>query len=85
MSTKHRPLIHLNGTSAESLARDLEAAGLALRIALDALQACSPNGRDYYCSPDSTIGGAQDEHAARVEALAAVLSDLQDLHEHVLS
>jgi hypothetical protein len=43
-----KPTIHLNGTSADSLLRDDEAAHDAVTQAISALAQVAPHGRDYY-------------------------------------
>ena len=46
------PTVHLNGTSKDTLLNAYTAANSALLNALEALEACAPNGRDYYVSGD---------------------------------
>lgn len=76
------PTIHLNGTSAETLAEGYETAASALRKALECLQDVAPNGRDYYSQGDAAFARARGEHEARLVALRSVMSDLLSLHEH---
>lgn len=42
------PTVHMNGTSPEDLLEQLVRAHQAVAGALEALDAASPNGRDYY-------------------------------------
>lgn len=86
-SDMEKPTVHLNGTSKEALCEDYCAAGTALRVAIDALVACSPHGRDYYVQDGVfPCGGAfkraSSEHSARLQALKTVLLDIQALHAH---
>jgi hypothetical protein len=80
-----RPTIHLNGTGAEALLLGYEAAGGALRAAMDALEEAGPNARDYYPQGSDAFPRAAREHASRVERLRSVLAEIGDLHEHVAS
>jgi len=77
------PTIHLNGTSQQALAEQLEIAGIALRVAVDAVVEAQPNGRDYYPQGPDAFQRAQNEHNARVTALQKVLTELQTLHESI--
>lgn len=75
MSDPITPLVHLNGTSGETLLDENRAAAQAVRAAIDALRAASPNARDYVIDP-SAFPKARDEHRARLEALHVVAVDL---------
>ena len=77
------PSIHLNGSSAESLLAEYEAAGAALRSALVALGEAAPNARDYYPQGPDAYAQAAREHGSRIERLRAVLEEIAQLHEFV--
>lgn len=77
------PTIHLNGSSSDVLIEGYTAAAQAAQRLLEALDACGPNGRDYYHQGPEALGIAQREHAARVAKVREVLADLQALAEHV--
>ncbi len=76
------PTIHLNGTSEESLLDGYSSANNALLAAIAALEACSPNGRDYYVD-GCDINAACSEHKNRIADLTAVRRDINKLAEHV--
>jgi hypothetical protein len=80
-----KPSIHLNGTSAQSLADDLRTAGDALYTALSAVNACVPNPRDYYPQGPNAFASATAEHAARLRLLEKVCDELAELYAHVLN
>lgn len=69
------PIVHLNGTSAETLTDNLIAVGHALRDAQRALDAATPNARDYYPEP-GRYELAMTQHRWRVEQLAQVLASV---------
>jgi hypothetical protein len=79
-----KPLVHLNGTSRDSLKYCYRDASNALRTAIDALGECAPNARDYYPLGDSAYSTATNEHAARMRALVELRSDINELLEHVI-
>ena len=68
------PMIHLNGTSAESLMGAIDAIGQAYEM----LKQCSPNGRDYYthATAPQAMTTAQDEHRARLLSLHNLQAEL---------
>ena len=71
------PLVHLNGTSAEELTRQYEAAYRALDEARDKVAAAAPNGRDYYpLGPDAYTQAAR-EHEDRMKKLNLVFADIE--------
>lgn len=82
------PLVHLNGSSAESLYDGYRAAWDATQAAVLALAATAPNARDYYTQ--AVIGGldafkkARAEHDRRMEALTSVLEQLALLSTDVM-
>ncbi len=76
------PTVHLNGTSEDQLLEGYSNAMTALLDAITALEACSPNARDYYVN-GGDINAACAEHANRVADLVAVRRDINRLAEHV--
>lgn len=70
------PIIHLNGTSKESLLEALENAYAAVREAMDKLRECAPNGRDYYPEP-GRMDKAVAQHRQRQEHLQAVYDSIE--------
>ena len=84
MGSIAKPTVHLNGTGAETLMRQFEKAGQALRAALQALRDAAPNGRDYYPQGPNALRKAQEDHEARLQRLDAVLREIKELYEHVL-
>lgn len=74
------PTVHLNGTSAEALVEGYLSACGKVRDALEALDECSPNARDY--SP-STFAAAVAQHVEHIRALTAVRDALYQLAENV--
>ena len=84
-------MIHLNGTSSESLLAAIENAFHAVTAAKTALAATAPNGRDYYLTANvsatksafknyATVGAAakaRDDHNARMMMLNAVNTELE--------
>lgn len=78
------PSIHLNGTGAEALLRQLEEAGSALRTALNAVADAAPNARDYYVQGDGAFEKAKKEHAARIDSLRHVLNEIVEIHAHIV-
>lgn len=68
------PTIHLNGTSAETLRNEYGAASQAIAAAMEALQRCECNARDFYPQQDTTGAGtpflmAQQERAEALRSL----------------
>lgn len=78
-----KPLVHLNGSSKSDLAEGYHRAGTAIQAALEALQAASPNARDYYPQGPDAFSAARREHDARCESLRAAYRDMIELYEHV--
>ena len=93
MTTANRklmvPTIHLNGTSREQLIEGYLDALRALRAAEDAMGKITVHGRDYYVQNydqygeyvdgKPAIGRALDEHRARFDKIAAVISELEEV------
>lgn len=78
-----KPLVHLNGSSKSDLSDGYHRAMRATHDALEALQAASPNARDYYPQGPDAYSIARREHDARCEALRGVIRDMTELYEHV--
>ncbi len=76
------PILSLNGTKRECLVEDLCGAASAVRIAIEVLGKCSPNGRDYIGEP-AALSRATIEHWGRRERLCSVLSELEQLAEQI--
>ncbi len=77
------PLIHMNGSSAETLLDGYRAAHDAINAGLDALRACAPNGRDYYPIGDHAFKQAVREHEERGAALRKVLAEIEMIAENI--
>ena len=71
------PMIHMNGTSADSLIEDLDAAYTAVGAALDAMRNVGPNGRDYYPLGPEAMEAAQTQHRDRAMRLQTVRDELE--------
>ena len=76
------PTIHINGTSADSLLDDYGNCMNALLDAINTLQRCGPNGRDYYIN-GGDIKTAIAEHDSRVGRLVAIRDEINTIAEHV--
>lgn len=70
------PLVHMNGTSRDSLLAGYMAAIEALQAALPALRATHPNGRDYYPISELAIVDAVKQDQIRVRAVELVIAQL---------
>lgn len=71
------PLIHLNGTwRFELLSSHSDVAG-DLRVILEKLRDCAPNGRDYYHSGD--MSEAVKQHNDRVKRIEDVLAEIDSI------
>jgi hypothetical protein len=76
----HLPIIHLNGTSKQSLLEQLEEVYLALSAALDAMRKASPNGRDYYPQP-GRMEKALLVHRRRMLGVSSLMVEVErDVH-----
>ncbi len=78
-----KPTIHLNGSSAETLAHGYTEAIRRVADALEGLARCAPNARDYYVQGDHAFAAASREHLARVAKLEEVLVEVSVLRDHV--
>lgn len=77
------PIIHLNGSSAESLLEDNAQAHHAVRKAIEALAAVAPNARDYYPKGDDAYRSARREHEERMLALLSVQNALVEINDSI--
>ena len=77
------PLVHLNGSSADTLIEQYERSMGALRKALDAMREGYPNARDYYPQGDDAFRLAREQYDARIRAVDNVLAELGLLAENV--
>lgn len=77
------PTIHLGGTPKSHLLEGLEPALRAAYELASALQAMSPNARDYYPQGPGAFAKAAAEHDARREALQKIVEDLEQQLEYV--
>lgn len=78
------PTIHRNGTSKGELDEQYMTAARAVQDAIRAVQAASPNARDYYVQGPEAAQAAIREHSKRLELLNTVLMDLQAIWEHIV-
>lgn len=70
------PIIHLNGDRRETLLANIEHAYEAVQNAIEALQRCAPNGRNFYPVP-GRFEKAEAQHWTRMEHLGSVLTSLK--------
>lgn len=77
------PTIHRNGTSANELYEQLDAAYSAVLRAEKALENATPNARDYYPQGDLAYKIARTEHEQRIIAVFEVRKGLGALLTHV--
>ena len=71
------PVIHLNGTSRDTLVAEYQAALDAVQEAWTALTKVTVNGRDYYPIGPNALDAAIEEHRRHQRAL-------HDVAEHLL-
>jgi len=74
------PTIHLNGTGAETLKREIEAAVDAVGTAMRAVANMTVHGRDYYPQGPDAFGRALTEHQNRRMRLLSVLDELVEMY-----
>jgi hypothetical protein len=74
-----KPTIHLNGTNGHVLLEQTTDVMNKVTVALNALRAAAPNGRDYYTQGPGAIDAATAEHNARVDKLLDVLRELNEI------
>ena len=73
------PIVHLNGSGGTYLAAQYETAATAAKAALAAIEACSPNARDYYPLKEGAFELARAEHRDRLVALVRIVVDLSTI------
>lgn len=78
------PTVHLNGTSKATLVEQYENAMDAVQKASDVVRESYPHGRDYYPQGADAINRAMDEHASRLNRLADVRRELEEILSHIL-
>lgn len=78
------PTLHLNGTSRDALAQQLEEAVTAGQTFVRACDAAAPNARDYYPQGPAAFKQAASEHAARCARARDVAEELNRILEYVL-
>lgn len=71
------PIVHLNGTSKETLVSLRAVAIDALHAAGQHLAAMAPNGRDYY-PVDGLMAQAQAQHDRRMATLHALIDEIEN-------
>lgn len=71
------PMIHLNGSSAQTLLEDLSDAYSAVNAAMDVMRKVGPNGRDFYTMGPEAMTLATDQHRSRCLKLQNVLDELE--------
>jgi hypothetical protein len=78
------PCIHLNGTSADELCREIQEASHAIEIASVALSKMTVHGRDHYVKADKeSYKFARAEHEARFAALAKIQAELAEIYNGI--
>jgi hypothetical protein len=78
-----KPTININGTSARELLEQQVTAITTLRAAISTVQAAAPNGRDYQTALPGMFHLAQVGHADRLARLESVMSELEQIAEHI--
>ncbi len=77
------PIIHMNGTSAQSLAEGYSDAAQAVGDAIKAICNAGFHQRDYYVSREpEAFEKARAEHNARMEKLIVVQKELEEIALH---
>ena len=71
------PIIHLNGTSKESLLDGYVEVYKALKFSVDKLYDAAPNGRDYYIYGEGAFEKARKQHEDRVNKLKLVMNEIE--------
>lgn len=75
------PIINICGTDRSALLDTYMLGIHALREAIDALNECTPHGRDY--QHGGSINAALQEHAVRTMKVRNVLAEIETLAEHL--
>ena len=78
------PTIHLNGTSALSLADQYKDAYGAISKAMDLLSQACPNARDYYPQGDGAFQTAVKEFSVHMDALNAAMQYCENIGVHCI-
>lgn len=73
------PVINLNGSSPKRMIEDILRTRRMVDMAMDALAAVNPHGRDYHTAPAGQYEKARAEHDARYNALQTVYEDLEKI------
>jgi hypothetical protein len=73
------PIIHLNGTSKESLLDGYVEVYKALKFSVDKLYDAAPNGRDYYVHRDGekAFRKARKQHEDRINKIQLVMNEIE--------
>lgn len=77
------PTIHNNGSDPSVLLEKYLAAAAACQEAIDLLEACSPNSRDYYVQSTEAMTTASVEYAERIQKMISVKIELSAIAEHI--
>lgn len=72
------PVVNLNGTSRHALLEARMVAIEAVRVAMQALGECSPNGRDYQTAPKGEYEIARKAYMERFSFLDRMINELED-------
>ena len=70
------PIVHLNGTSRDSLLGQRSDAYDALEKAAAALRQMAPNGRDYYLE-EGRLQKAEAQHMRRLAAIRSLQDEIE--------
>lgn len=71
------PIVHLNGTSMDSLISDRCDAYAAIQTALETLAKVGPNGRDFYPEP-GRMDKAVAQHQRRMKVLSDLMAEIEE-------
>jgi hypothetical protein len=74
------PTIHLNGTDAETILRNIRIVMDPLETAIEHLESTGPHGRDYYVQGPDVIATAIHEHCDRVARLRSVYNEISEIY-----
>ena len=79
------PTVHLNGTGAEELLRQLREAAESVSTAIDKVKAAAPHPRDYYVQSGEAGLIATREHIERLRRLEEVHDELATMWRDVFA
>lgn len=79
------PRVHLNGTSAAALLKQIAQARGALRGALNMMADATPHDRDYYVISPDAGPVAREQHRVRVAAIEVVMEELEQIAQGILA